>query len=61
MNKEPERLAVVPTRDLKEHNDYSMLCWCKPHWEIENGHIIIVHNSADHRELYETDFNKSSN
>lgn len=40
---------VFPLNDLREH-DLSENCWCKPTL-TEDG--VLVHNSADRRELYE--------
>lgn len=42
---------VVPINDLHDHLvDGEFECWCHP--KIEDGGVI-VHNSADKRELYE--------
>ena len=42
---------VVPIDDLREHSmDSDKPCWCKP--RTEEG--VIIHNSMDRRELYET-------
>jgi hypothetical protein len=43
---------VMPTNDLKEHED-GIGCWCRPerHPEFPN---IIIHNSLDRREDFET-------
>jgi hypothetical protein len=54
-----ERYHIVPTNDLREHScDAEKPCWCNPR-EIEDGHIL-VHNSMDQRELYETGERKMS-
>lgn len=50
-------MEVLPQDDLKEHwlGDE---CWCNPRLEeVEGGmpNIMIVHSSADQRELSETD------
>lgn len=50
---EEERLHVVPLNDLREHIvDPAVECWCRPTMD-EFG--VVVHNSLDRRELYETD------
>jgi len=47
-----EKYHVVPIGDLREHStDSDKACWCHP-IETEDG--VIVHNSMDGRELYET-------
>jgi hypothetical protein len=47
------QLHVYPCDDLREHViDPDVECWCKPTM-TEDG--ILVHNSLDRRELYETD------
>ena len=52
-----ECLHVVPVNDLREHScDKDKPCWCKP---IEDEGVI-VHNSMDQRELYETGQRKLS-
>lgn len=43
---------VTPIGDLKEHEEKST-CPCEPRVEIENGHMIIIHNSYDGREAVE--------
>lgn len=46
-------LNVIPINDTEEHID-STTCKCKPRVDIlENGDIIIVHNSYDGREFIE--------
>jgi hypothetical protein len=42
-------LEVVPLDDLREHIEGDG-CWCRP--RVDEG--VIVHNSADGREKYET-------
>lgn len=49
---------VTPMNDLKEHV-HSMRCWCKPKRDDEDERIII-HNSADGREAFETGKRKLS-
>ena len=45
---------VLPTNDLKEHEE-TEYCHCKPKVEVmENGNRIIIHNSYDGREIVET-------
>jgi len=43
---------VYPTNDLEEHL-LNSTCKCKPKVVIENGEIILVHNSFDKREIIE--------
>jgi len=43
---------ILPTNDLKPHTEDST-CECKPKVIIENGEIIIIHNSFDGREHVE--------
>lgn len=40
---------VVPCADLREHV-YGMSCWCDPTMDLWG---VIIHNSADERELFE--------
>jgi len=48
---------VIPLNDLREHSsDSDKPCWCKPH--EEDG--VIVHNSMDGREQFETGERKPS-
>ncbi len=48
---------VYPINDLREHStDTDKPCWCKP--REEDG--IIVHNSMDRREEFETGERKPS-
>lgn len=42
-------MHVLPINDLKEHEE-SESCWCNP--EYDEG--VIIHNSMDRREEYET-------
>lgn len=47
---------VVPINDMRDHDDYRSrgVCWCRPKI-IEDGiSYIVVHNSVDGRESYET-------
>ncbi|MDO8533521.1 MAG: hypothetical protein Q7S17_02105 [Xanthobacteraceae bacterium] len=57
-NSTPDDLIwhVVPVDDIREHDDHLCRgkCWCRPEI-IEDGiNYIVVHNSADGREAYET-------
>jgi len=50
-------LHVVPVNDLREHStDSDVTCWCNP--ATEDG--VIVHNSMDGREKFETGERKPS-
>ena len=44
---------VVPVNDLRDHEEGTGRCWCRPRVEEEDGATIVVHNSMDGRELYE--------
>jgi hypothetical protein len=47
------RLHVHPLNDLREHViDPDVECWCNPTYDEE--YDIVIHNSLDGRELYET-------
>jgi hypothetical protein len=53
-----DKYHVVPIDDLREHStDSDKPCWCKPE-EEEDG--VIVHNSMDGREKFETGERKMS-
>lgn len=41
---------VYPLNDTKEHDLETSMCKCWPELKIENGELIIVHNSFDGRE-----------
>jgi len=44
---------VTPIEDIQEH-DESTTCTCKPTVEfMENGNIVVTHNSFDGREFIE--------
>jgi hypothetical protein len=43
---------VYPADDMYEHNTENRLCWCQPRYDEEDN--IVVHNSFDERESYET-------
>lgn len=49
-------LHILPINDIKEHQELST-CECGPRIEFENGEMIIVHNSFDGREKYESEKN----
>lgn len=52
-----DKYHVVPINDLRDHRvESDEQCWCKP--RIEDG--VVVHNSMDQRELYETGERKPS-
>lgn len=44
-------IHIIPINDLREHA-ISSSCWCNP--DIEDDGDMIVHNSMDGREHYET-------
>jgi hypothetical protein len=53
-----DKYHIVPTNDLREHRtDSGIHCWCRPKQD-EDG--LIVHNSMDGREKYETGMRKPS-
>lgn len=53
-----EPLHVIPINDLRPHStDSDAQCWCNP-TEDEPG--VIVHNSMDDREQFETGERKPS-
>lgn len=45
-------IHVLPVHDLREHVK-SRDCWCAPDLQRESGTVIVVHRSADGRELIE--------
>ena len=46
-------IHILPVNDLKEHEELTT-CECKPRIEIlDNGEIMVVHNSYDGREYIE--------
>lgn len=49
-----ETFHVVPVNDLREHVEDGAGCWCCPRIDERVGGTIIVHNSMDGREKYET-------
>lgn len=47
---------ILPINDLKEHEEKST-CHCEPSVEIlDNGDLLVIHNSFDRRELIENLF-----
>jgi len=53
-----DKYHIVPTNDLREHStDSSIHCWCQP---VEDDEGVIVHNSMDEREQFETGIRKPS-
>jgi hypothetical protein len=44
-----EERHVIPLDDLRDHHQ-ALACWCRP--RVDDG--VIVHNSMDLREEYET-------
>lgn len=54
---------VYPVSDLREHDTTCVKvsrCWCNPVLQIEDEGVIIVHNSMDGREAFETGERKPS-
>ena len=52
---------ILPVNDLEEHEELST-CKCRPEVEIlENGDLMVVHNSFDGREIIEELFNNLHN
>lgn len=51
------RNHVIPVNDLREH-DLVATCWCRP--EVDDDHSLVIHNSMDRREDYETGERKAS-
>jgi hypothetical protein len=44
---------ILPINDLEEHEELST-CKCSPEMKVlENGYMMIVHNSFDKREIIE--------
>lgn len=44
---------IVPINDLQEHDDCSEQCWCAPRVERLESGVLVIHQSADGRELVE--------
>jgi len=53
-------IHVIPLNDLKEHKDTDIDCWCQPRIEYEGNGEIVIHNSLDGREGFETGERKLS-
>ncbi len=51
---------IYPEADLREHVTEGTDCWCSPRVEDNGGEQIIIHNSADQREKFETGERKRS-
>lgn len=47
-------IHVYPVDDIREHDTAGTACWCAPNLEVEEAAVIVVHNSLDGREAYET-------
>lgn len=48
------RLHVTPVDDLRDHITVGAAqCWCQPRLQRVHGGILVIHNSADGRELVE--------
>lgn len=46
-------IHVIPENDLREHEE-SRQCWCRPTLDqLESDPVVVIHNSADGRELVE--------
>ena len=43
---------VIPINDLRDHETCGMDCWCNPDYDEEDN--LLIHNSLDGREAYET-------
>ncbi len=43
---------VYPLNEFKDHNTDSKECWCQPEYDEEFD--VVIHNSLDQREKYET-------
>lgn len=54
-------LHVYPLDDLRDHETgEGVTCWCRPRLEDEGAACIVVHNSMDGREDFETGHRKVS-
>jgi hypothetical protein len=51
------RNHVYPVSDLRKHETEGEDCWCQP---IIDEYGVVVHNSMDQREKYETGERKPS-
>ena len=45
-------IHILPINDEKEHVEETT-CWCSPHLITDEPELIVVHHSADCRELIE--------
>lgn len=54
---ESTKWHIIPMDDDKEHQ-VSLECWCCP--ELDEEDNLIIHNSADGRELFERGERKPS-
>ena len=45
-------IHVYPLNDLRDHVVEGKTCWCDPEYDEE--HDVLIHNSLDGREDYET-------
>lgn len=43
---------VYPLGDLRDHIVSGTSCWCRP--RVDDDDLVVVHNSMDGREKYET-------
>lgn len=47
-------IHVVPLNDVKAHRERDCgECWCAPRVERHGDGVVVIHNSADGRELVE--------
>lgn len=46
-------IHVLPINDEREHIEEGTTCWCDPQLITDEPELIVVHNSADGRELVE--------
>lgn len=50
----PQRLHITPVDDLgPPHIESGQTCWCRPTLRHNMRGTMVVHNAADHRELWE--------
>lgn len=50
---EDDGVHVTPVADMRAHAPHKG-CWCDPRIEDTEGADVVVHNSVDERELFET-------
>lgn len=53
-----ESAQVYPVDDLKEHVVSGRVCWCEPEYDVV--YDVVIHNSMDQREKFETGKRKPS-